>query len=565
MNAIQSIFRSQSSRGRFALACLSLLLLWLAQPPLKLWPLAMVALVPLLSWIATLTTLCRRDVFAIWAVSACYWMVSLQGIRHAHPIMYVSLILLAAYLGVYVPLFVLLCRRLLRLHLPLALVAPVVWVGLECWRNYFATGISAAMLGHTVVDVPALIQIADLFGSYGVSFLIVSINVAILSILTRITAPDTPWFVPCATGVGLLLATLVYGHHRLGETPTDELATFALIQRSEQVEYQQDARREDEIYRNYAGESIRSLEQSRTAVDVVVWPESMFTGGLPWMMMDTDAIVPPQFPGPPSDFPSAVEGNRRYFLDRTGDVMNLLESANPSHAAPHLVVGCGVVHYGDVPSVYSGMIHVAPVSESSPEVKQWYGKNHLVMFGEYVPLIHAIPGLRSLVPDGLMVTPGDGPTVFEVDGTNVLPLICIETAVERVAVDHLRRLRAEQTPTDVIVTVTNDGWFDDSSVIEHHLRCAQMIAVGTRRPVLSSANNGPTAWIDSCGRVVEGLSIGSNGAVIATPLRDARVSIYSRIGDLPAKGFALLCLMPVLGAAVARVRKGEFKLRPTLL
>ena len=192
------------------------------------------------------------------------------------------------------------------------------------------------------------------------------------------------------------------------------------------------------------------------------------------------------------------------------------------------------------------MVHVSPEAK----VAGWYGKNHLVMFGEYVPLLPGIPGLRELIPAGLGVTPGEGATVFEVNDTAIVPSVCIETAVERVMVNHLSELHSNQTRADVIVTVTNDGWFDDSSILDHHRRCAQLVAVGTRRPVLSSANNGPTVWIDSCGRLVESLPAGTDGAIIATPLRDSRTSFYVRIGDLPAKLLAVACLV-VLTSIVA--------------
>ncbi len=94
---------------------------------------------------------------------------------------------------------------------------------------------------------------------------------------------------------------------------------------------------------------------------------------------------------------------------------------------------------------------------------------------------------------------------------------------------------------DVVVTVTNDGWFDDSSVIDHHLRCGQLVAVGCRRPLLSAANNGPTAWIDSRGQIVDRLPKGINGAVIASPRQDDRTSLYVRIGDWPARLCVLAC------------------------
>jgi apolipoprotein N-acyltransferase len=142
---------------------------------------------------------------------------------------------------------------------------------------------------------------------------------------------------------------------------------------------------------------------------------------------------------------------------------------------------------------------------------------------------------------------------MQVGETSVSPNICIETAVERVTVNQLAWLRRRESLPEVIVTVTNDGWFDDSSVMEHHLRCAQLVAVGCRRPILSAGNNGPTAWIDSRGQVVDRLGLGSNGAVIANPQRDRRTSLYVRIGDWPARLCVLLCLA-ILGLNSRRWR-----------
>ncbi|HBV65076.1 MAG TPA: hypothetical protein DEF45_18870 [Rhodopirellula sp.] len=95
---------------------------------------------------------------------------------------------------------------------------------------------------------------------------------------------------------------------------------------------------------------------------------------------------------------------------------------------------------------------------------------------------------------------------------------------------------------DVIATVTNDGWFDDTSVIDHHLRCAQMVAIACRRPILSAANNGPTAWIDSRGQIIERLATGESGFLIATPKRDRRISLAVRMSDWPAAATVIFCV-----------------------
>ena len=126
-----------------------------------------------------------------------------------------------------------------------------------------------------------------------------------------------------------------------------------------------------------------------------------------------------------------------------------------------------------------------------------------------------------------------------------MPNLCIETAVERIPVNHMHQLNSRANPKlpDAIVTLTNDVWFHDSAVVDHHLRCAQLVAVGCRRPVLSAANGGPTVWIDSAGRVVERLAKGQSDVIYAQPRRDSRTSLYVRMGSWPAglMGAATLC------------------------
>jgi apolipoprotein N-acyltransferase len=490
--------------------------------------------------------LTRQACLVIWAASTLYWLVSLQGLRHAHAVMYLCWIALAGYLAVYHLLFVVVLRRMLSKRIPIVVAAPIAWVGQECVRNYLLTGISVLMLGHTMADVPSMIQIADLLGTYGVSFVLVVTNVGVFLLvdLFRRRAKLKESLPSMGVAAVLLIATTGYGAYRLQEPTGQPTATFALIQRNEEVEYGQGDDREIEIFQNYARQSTDSIGASQQTVDAVVWPESMFSGGNPWMMAESDATVPAEASMSPNEFQLCVDQTRDYFLRRAGYVQEAIAAASGASRPPHLLLGCGVVHYKDVPNVYSGVISIKP----DGSLEDWYGKTHLVMFGEYVPIVPHLPGLRSLVPPGLGLQTGPGVKRLIVGDTSVAPNICIETAVERVTVNQMAALLAQDMMPDVVVTVTNDGWFDGSSVIDHHLRCGQLVAVGCRRPILSAANEGPTAWVDSCGAVVQRLPTGTNGAVIATPRLDRRSSIYVRIGDWPAR----LCVLAAIAAVCIR-------------
>jgi apolipoprotein N-acyltransferase len=528
----------------------SALVLWLAQPPFAWWPLAFLALVPWLDQISRDANIQlskqqrRRRYLFLWLAATCYWLVSLQGLRHAHPAMFLCWMALSGYLAIYPVFFLIATQAWLRRGIPLLISAPVLWVGIECIRNYMLTGISAAMLGHTLANVPLLTQVADLGGTYAVSLVIVAVNVAFaqwLGVATRSEA-KRPAIVSALAAALLVVSSCAYGNLRLNEVVPPGTTSFLVVGRNETVEYDQDADRAEEIFTAFAQQTINDAEQQHK-LDAVVWPESMFSGGVPWYIAEPGGTVPEGM---------RVDEYQRYFEERALALGQAVAEKVPQQQSPHLIVGCGVVRFAQAPLVYSAIVHTDP----NGHVVDWYGKNHLVMFGEYIPVITWIPGIKSLVPPGLGVQPGNGPNVFQINDTRVMGNICIETAVERVAVDHCRALRTSGGMPDAIVTVTNDGWFDGTSVVEHHLRCAQLVAIGCRRPILSAANGGPTAWIDSSGRIVEKLAFTDNGSIVATPQIDSRVSLYVRIGDWPARFAGLACLL-TLGAVFVQGRRSR--------
>ena len=521
--------------------------LWLSQPPIHFWPLAFVAILP---WILVARTIAtspgggtKRDYGVVYLASAIYWLGSLQGLRLAHPLMFIPWGLFGFYLAAYHVLFVALVKRSFDRPVAMIVAVPVAWVGLECIRNYLFTGISVLMLGHHVVKVPHLIQIADIFGTYGVSFLVAMINVAIGMVCADLWNRRATRSMLATTAIttAATIAALVYGSHRITEPTGTDLATFALIQRSEPIEYDHSADHERQIFSNYLKQSMQAAATAEEKIDAVVWPESMFTGAEPWRIVEPNATVPDEFEGSNHEFQQLIGTLQSYFVQRARYVQSMIASASPTSGGqaqrPQILAGCAVVRYADGPLAYSGFVNIAP----DGAMTDWYGKTHLVMFGEYIPIAPYIPLIRSLVPPGLGVTPGPGPKRFHVGDTVVAPNICIETAVERVTVNQLASYQQDSIP-DLIVTVTNDGWFDDSSVIDHHLTCAQLLAVGCRRPILSAANSGPTAWIDSCGKVVQRLETGIHGSLIATPTKDSRISAYVRIGDWPARVCVLLMI-----------------------
>ena len=153
----------------------------------------------------------------IWAASAVYWLLMIQGIRLAHWANYFGWFALAGYLAVYLPAFLWLTRvAVQQVRIPLWIAAPVIWTGLELARGHLITGFSIGLLGHALVEWTTVIQIADLFGAYGVSFLIVLVA-ACGGRMPAVAAQGRPaWrWAPVLVTLAALACTGAYGYHRL--------------------------------------------------------------------------------------------------------------------------------------------------------------------------------------------------------------------------------------------------------------------------------------------------------------------------------------------------------------
>ena len=216
-----------------------------------LWPLAMIALVPLVYLATTAASIPKRGYLVVWGLATLYWLLSLQGLRHAHWAMYFCWMALAGYLAVYHVLFLVAARSMVTRKVPVFLAIAVAWTGMECLRSYMLTGISACMLGQTLADVPVLIQIADLFGTYGVSFVVAAVNAGLFQIVRTMwqRSPAAGLRLDVAATATLIGATLLYGRVESQRPLGESLGVFALVQRNEPVEYAQQTGREAEMFR----------------------------------------------------------------------------------------------------------------------------------------------------------------------------------------------------------------------------------------------------------------------------------------------------------------------------
>jgi len=409
-----------------------------------------------------------------------------------------------------------------RLHVPVILAAPVVWTGLELARGHLLTGMTMASLGHTQYRWIELIQVSDLAGAYGVSFVVMCVAAALARMLPCDDSRFAIW--PLVPTLVVLAAVLGYGYARTSGEYTSPGPNVALIQGSIDVTLQYNPDVQDHILREYFRLSEQAVQKYKH-IDLVVWPESMFPR--PLMTFALDATKPPQFEITEAEFrewiPRAMEDGPSMMLQ----IAKRLDVP--------MILGVDVYHFGaNSEQCYNSAVYV----DRDGKLLGRYEKNHLVMFGEYTPFVEYFPWLKHFTPLTGNATPGDKSVAFDVGDIRVAPNICYESVLPHIICRQVNTLAAEGKEPQVLINLTNDGWFWGSSELDMHFVCGVFRAVECRKPFLIAANTGFSAWIDSDGRIQQKGPRRATDTILAEVRIDHRTSWYLRHGDW----FAGICL-----------------------
>jgi apolipoprotein N-acyltransferase len=542
-------------RTTLSLAALGAILLWAAFPPCGFWFLAWFAPVPWLWLVRRREALGRREYGAVYLVGFLHWMLLLQGMRLAHWATHVGWVAVCLYLAVYLPVFVGLTRVAVhRMRVPLIVAAPVIWVGLEYVRAFLFTGMAIGLLGHTQVHWLWLIQASDLMGAYTVSLVVMLVAACVARMWPTADPPGRVVLWPIIPAVGVLAATLAYGAIRVHETPPSTAGSrpvrVALIQESIDTQFDNDRTRPLRTYMRYLTKSQEAIAKYEN-LDLVIWPETVF--GMPLPSFDKDAPVPPHWDMTQDEFERWQREIEMEFQER----MTL--TVRDTIQAP-AIIGTGSSHLGkDKPRDYNSALHV----NRQGQVVGRYDKMHPVIFGEYVPLGNVFPWLYQLTPMDHGLTAGERPEAFEIAGLKWSVCICFENTVPHLVRRQIVQLADEGRRPDVLVTLTNDGWFWGSSILDLHLMCGVFRAVEHRTPMLIAANTGFSAWIDGNGQVRRKGPRRAPGIVLAAVQPDRRWSPYTAWGDWPVAACLVFCAV-VAGFGVCgqiQVRRREMATR----
>jgi apolipoprotein N-acyltransferase len=430
-------------------------------------------------------------------MTGLYWIVpTLQTFGHmAVPLSIVLTGLLAAYLALFHAAFAWLGSRMWRRGGLLRLVTlPALWVALEWLRTYLGGGFPWNLAGYAWVGVPGALPLSAWIGAYGVSFLVVLTSVGLA---ISVTSVETRRWEPAVLAVMvplLLLPLAARWSLRQDALELREAGGFGKPVRLLQpnvpnlVEYDPVI-----VARNYRKVLDQSLESCQPG-SLVVWPESAAWpfqyGRDPWWDQDLNAMV-----------------------DR----------------------GCTVLFNSGSP-VGKSFYNSAFLLSASQKVAR-YDKHHLVPFGEYVPFRGVFGWMDKLARDAGEFRPADETVLLPWNGEQIGMSICYEVVFPSEVAALVRQ------GATLLVTITNDAWYGDTSAPWQHFRAARFRAAENRRPLLRAAITGVSAFVAPDGSVRAQIGVFREGIIRARVLGERRLTPFSRAP----------WLVPLLSTLVAAV------------
>lgn len=522
-----------NNRKKIVLALFSGLLLTGAFPKIGIDRLAWIALVPLLLSLrnVSLTERFRLGFIAglIHYLTLVYWVAYTMKVYGELPLYLCIpvLFLFASYLALYTAGFSVLAGLWTKPLVSIAMI-PLSWTATEYLRAFLFTGIPWELLGYSQFNRLYLIQIADIFGVYGVSFLIALTNAVIFLLFLYLIwnyksvpeeskksffatyknsffaredqcrSPEIPKRL--ALGAPLLLilifaAVCFYGKWRIdlsdrqiADAPS---VTAAIVQGNIDQNKKWDPAFQVETVQKY----IRmSLSAESRKPDIVVWPET----SVPF-----------------------------YFLHNT-KLTDMIFDGIYGIGADFLLGSPSAVKKGEEVYYYNSAYLIG----RNGEVAGKYDKVHLVPFGEYVPLKEWLPFIGKLVENVGDFSTGNAGNTLMTDNCRLGILICYEIIFPNLAA------AMAVNDADLLVNITNDAWYGTTSAPYQHFSMSIFRAVENKRSLIRSANTGISGFIDPVGRIMGKTALFKDAVIIrSVPLLKEK-TLYTRYGDV----FADICL-----------------------
>lgn len=519
------------------------MLLAFAFPPMEWSEFAWIAFVPLIS-IARYST--PRDSFKwgfvsglVFWLSSVSWLIRLVSAGGPFMVVIFGWVALSAYCSLYTGAFLAVISMLFRngqnngyskwKNFILLPAIPLVWVGFEYLRSILFTGFPWNTLGISQFRNLAVIQIAEWGGVYAVSAVVMLMNTALA--LTAFT------FVPqkgrrktrvhFELMIGLLLcfACWTHGKRIIHDMDSDDENARYIKVAAIQPNIEQTLKWDDEFtMRIYQELELLTELALMQGPDLIVWPETAV--------------------------PYAVNSDAQ-----THDFVKELARKG----SPLLVGSMETLEFEGNSEYYNSSF----LFDISGEMTGTYRKQHLVLFGEYVPFDKMVPWLQRFVPIGVSCSAGEDNTVFNLkigpDKTALFSvLICFEDIMASLA------RKAVKNGAGLLVNQTNDAWFDRSSSSVQHMSHCVFRCVENRVSAVRCANTGVTCFIDNKGRidVITQDMLNNNETHLARcrveniRLRSTneKLTFYGKYGDIP---FALPCGIVAILCGIVTILKSR--------
>ena len=535
---LPAAFRRVSQRP-FLAAALAGLLLFLSFPPVGWWFTGWIAVVPYLFLIAIPEFDTRRPWLQIWLAGCLFWAAETYYVVIPHPALWIGWILLFTYLSVYPLLFVWISRKCVHGHrLPLWLAAPIVFTALEWVRAHALSGFGFGMLSNSQYQVPWALQVCDLAGGYGLTFLMVGFAVGLFQFLVTRHWRGLTW---CLL---ILAGTAGYGYWKLSSTanapgmPLNAVVVQGNIDtRFPETEQELAAYREQLFNEYMLLQTSWQREHPGPIPQLIVWPEGKYP--VPHVLSGT------------SREHQAIREDFLLFHKMLFRQSSPHPSTEPA-TGPWMIVGASTLdpqqraHYNS-----------ALLLGTQGQVLAAYHKMHLVPFGEFIPFGDWVPWLAKLTPIGSGLQPGARPVGFEMGSLMAAPSVCFESAVTHRIRESVAYLRSLGKEPDLLVNITDDGWFYGHPALDHHLACNVMRAVENRKPMIVAANTGLSAFIQSSGQILaQGPRRQAEVMQQEFELKPGR-SLYTVVGDWPAAALTILTVLAILRRPGQRIRKPQ--------
>lgn len=550
--------------------------------PISAWPVAYVAFVP---WIIALTC-CHRPVWAYFVsylLGAGFFLYHLSWLANATWEGHMAACLL--WLGPQFLLGAWLVRLLwLRLRLTLIFAFPLGLLAVELLRSRTPLAFPWFLLGHSQIRLLPMVQLADLVGVMGISFVIALVNGWLAQwILTRmqrrqLQAPSstTSWapsdlirVSPVATIVMIatLAATNLYGWYRLSQSRGELGPRVAVVQGDFILSPDFTKNAEDQEKREFYLSQVGLAAEEEP--DLIVLPETPW-----WMTLNPEVRQAARDPELLSKMSKKRQDRLRALAWYSKKAHERWLELTQTHDTTIVVGGLSEEPQPDAVYPQEHRYNSAFLYSQGEIDPVRYDKIHLVPFGEYIPLRYSkhFHWVYRFVNDGPWnpfggpeyehsLTAGEVFTVFELEPSATdasLSRFAVTICYEDVIPQHFRHYVVDETGekrVDFMLNISNDGWFGHGHQQAQHLVNCAFRAIENRVGVARAVNTGISGFLDSTGQwrnIVTGeegtLRAGGSGFRADRVVIDPRVTLYSRVGDLFAWLASFVALILVVRA-----------------